>query len=169
MRKTEVSIIIPMKDKWELSDQCIRSILTKSSYTNYEIIVLDNRSEEVRTKKWFEQIQQLDSRVKVIEADMEFNWSKLNNYGVSKATGDVFVFLNNDTLIISEDWMERLAENALRKDIGVVGGLLLYPDDTIQHAGVVVGMVDGRITCLRAWILYILEVRLYHLYLAAMF
>ena len=138
--ETKVSIIIPMKDKWELSDQCIRSILTKSSYTNYEIIVLDNRSEEVRTKKWFKQIQQLDSRVKVIEADMEFNWSKLNNYGVSKATGDVFVFLNNDTLIISEDWMERLAENALRKDIGVVGGLLLYPDDTIQHAGVVVGM-----------------------------
>lgn len=138
--ETKVSIIIPMKDKWELSDQCIRSILTKSSYTNYEIIVLDNRSEEEKTKKWFEQIQQLDSRVKVIEADMEFNWSKLNNYGVSKATGDVFVFLNNDTLIISEDWIERLAENALRKDIGVVGGLLLYPDDTIQHAGVVVGM-----------------------------
>ena len=71
---------------------------------------------------------------------MEFNWSKLNNFGVSLAIGDVFIFLNNDTLIISEDWIERLSENALRDDIGLVGALLLYPDNTIQHAGVVVGM-----------------------------
>lgn len=136
----KVSIIVPMKDKWELSNQCVRSILSKSSYTNYEILILNNRSEEKQTEQWFKQIQDFDSRVQVLDADMEFNWSKLNNYGVAHANGDVFIFLNNDTLVISEDWIERLAENALRKDIGIVGGLLLYPDDTIQHAGVVVGM-----------------------------
>lgn len=137
---TLISIIIPMKDKWKMTEECIHSILEKSSYSNFEIIVLDNRSEEDATRAWFERIQLEDRRICVIRADMEFNWSKLNNYGMSVAKGDVFVFLNNDTLVISGDWLERLAENALRSDIGVVGGLLLYPDNTIQHAGVVVGI-----------------------------
>lgn len=138
--KMIVSIIIPMKDKWEMSDQCVQSILDKSTYQDYEIILLNNRSEKQETYQWFEHIKEVDNRIHVFDADMEFNWSKLNNYGVSLASGDVFIFLNNDTLIISEDWIERLSENALRKDIGLVGALLLYPDDTIQHAGVVVGM-----------------------------
>lgn len=133
-----ISIIIPMKDHWEMTDACIKSIFEKSTYSNYEIIVLDNRSEKDDTFAWFEEVCK-DSRVRVIKADMEFNWSKINNYGVKHANGDVFVFLNNDTLVITEDWLERLAENALRPDVGVVGGLLLYEDNTIQHAGVVVG------------------------------
>lgn len=133
-----ISIIIPMKDHWDMTDACIKSIFEKSTYSNYEIIVLDNRSEKEDTFAWFEEVQK-DSRVRVIKADMEFNWSKLNNFGMRHASGEVFVFLNNDTLIISEDWLERLAENALRPDMGVVGGLLLYEDNTIQHAGVVVG------------------------------
>ena len=136
----KISVIIPMKDKWEMTAACIDSIVQKSTYQNYEIIVLDNRSEQEDTKKWFEQITAQDQRVSVILADMEFNWSKLNNFGMKYASGEVYVFLNNDTLVISPDWLERLAENALRKEIGVVGGLLLYPDGTIQHAGVVVGM-----------------------------
>ena len=135
-----VSIIIPMRDKWELTDACIRSILKKSSYKTFEILVLDNRSQQPESLEWMEQISRADSRVRILKADMEFNWSRLNNYGVSQANGDVFIFLNNDTLIISEDWIERLCENACRDDIGVVGGLLLYPDDTIQHAGVGVGI-----------------------------
>ena len=135
-----ISIILPMKDKWELTDQCIKSILEKSTYQNYEILIMNNRSEEEETLRWFDTIVQTDSRIKVIPADIEFNWSAINNLGVSHASGEIFVFLNNDTLIISPDWLERLAENALRHDIGVVGGLLLYPDNTIQHAGVVVGM-----------------------------
>ena len=139
-KETLISIIIPMKDKWEMTEECIHSILKKSSYANYEIILLDNRSEEAATHAWFERIQCEDRRIRVVSADMEFNWSKLNNYGMSVAKGDIFVFLNNDTLVISEDWLDRLAENALRPDIGVVGGLLLYPDNTIQHAGVVVGI-----------------------------
>ena len=134
-----VSIIMPMKDKSELSAQCVDSIIAKSTYSNYEIIVLDNRSEEEKTFEWFEQIRKADARVKVISADMEFNWSKINNYGIEHANGEVFIFLNNDTVIITPDWIERLCENALREDIGVVGPLLLYEDETIQHAGVVVG------------------------------
>ena len=134
-----VSIIIPMKDHWEMTDACIKSIFQKSTYRNFEIIILDNRSEKEDTFKWFTEVQKKE-HVRVVDADMEFNWSKLNNFGVQHANGDVFVFLNNDTLVISEDWLERLAENALRPDVGVVGGLLLYEDDTIQHAGVVVGI-----------------------------
>ena len=134
-----ISIIIPMKDHWEMTDACIKSIQEKSSYRNFEIIVLDNRSEKDETFRWFEQVQK-NHFVRVIKADMEFNWSKLNNFGIRHAKGDVFVFLNNDTLVIAQDWLERLAENTLRPDMGVVGGLLLYEDNTIQHSGVVVGM-----------------------------
>ncbi|WP_051598557.1 glycosyltransferase [Selenomonas ruminantium] len=136
----KASIIIPMKDKYELTDACVKSIIEKSNYSNYEIIILDNNSEKVDTISWLEKIIKFDKRIRVEKADMEFNWSKINNYGVSLSSGDVFVFLNNDTVIISNDWLERLMENAMRKDTGVVGAMLLYEDDTIQHAGVVVGM-----------------------------
>jgi len=138
--KPFVSIIIPMRDKYDMTAECIKSILEKSSYKDFEILLLDNRSEKEETKLWLKHISLQDSRVHVVTADMEFNWSKLNNFGVAHANGDIFIFLNNDTLVISEDWIERLCENALRYDIGVVGALLLYPDETIQHAGVVVGM-----------------------------
>ena len=136
----KVSIIIPMKDQCALSDACVKSIIEKTSYENYEILLLDNRSEKLETFEWFDEIKKLDPRIRVIKADMEFNWAKLNNFGVANSKGDVFVFLNNDTVVISPDWLERLTENALRADIGVVGALLLYEDETIQHAGVVVGM-----------------------------
>lgn len=135
-----VSIIIPTKDKCDLTNDCVQSILSKTIYSNYEILILDNRSEEQESFLWFESIQKQDERVKVIKADFEFNWSKLNNYGMRHARGEVFVFLNNDTLIISEDWLDRLVGQALRPEVGVVGPLLLYDDDTIQHAGVVVGI-----------------------------
>lgn len=135
-----ISIIIPFKDRWEMTNDCVRSVLQNSSYLDYEILLLNNRSEKQDTAAWAERIQREDKRVRVIDADMEFNWSKLNNFGVSHAKGDVYVFLNNDTKVISSDWLERLSENALRPDTGAVGALLLYPDDTIQHAGVVVGL-----------------------------
>lgn len=137
--KPLVSIIMPMKDHWDMSRDCVDSILEKSTYENYEILILDNRSEQPDTFRWFEQVQQKDSRVKVLRADMEFNWSKLNNFGIRHAKGDVFIFMNNDMKVISPDWMERLCENALREEIGVVGPMLLFEDDTIQHAGIVVG------------------------------
>ena len=136
---TMVSIIIPMKDKWELTEACIKSIEDKSTWKNYEIIILDNRSKEKGTYKWLKSVRKNNPRVQVVKADMEFNWSKLNNFGMQHAKGDVYIFLNNDTLVISPDWMERLSEKALLNEVGAVGPLLLYEDDTIQHAGVVVG------------------------------
>lgn len=135
-----VSIIIPMKDKWELTNNCIESILQKTSYSNYEILILDNRSTQKETFEWFKKVKAKDCRIRILKARMRFNWSKINNFGIKKARGELYVFLNNDTLIISEDWLQRLAENALRKDVGVVGAQLLYEDNTIQHAGVVLGI-----------------------------
>lgn len=139
-KKPLVSIIIPMKDKWELTKQCVESIEEKSSYSNYEILILDNRSEEPETFEWFHEVESKYNNVKIIKADFEFNWSKLNNYGMQFAKGEAYIFLNNDILIISSDWIETLCENVMRDDVGVAGPLLLYEDDTIQHAGIIVGM-----------------------------
>ena len=138
--KPMVSIIIPMRDMAELTDQCIQSIISKSTYKNFEIIIIDNNSSEQDTFNWFCKIKEQDPRIDVIKADFEFNWSKINNYGMRHAKGTAYIFLNNDTTIITGDWIERLCENALREDIGAVGPLLLFEDGTIQHAGVVVGM-----------------------------
>ena len=135
-----VSIIIPMKDQYILSKQCVESIIEKSTYSNYEILILNNRSEQKETFEWFKDVQKKYSNICVLDADFEFNWSKLNNFGIRHAKGEIYVFLNNDTVVISEDWLERLIENAVRPDVGVVGPLLLYDDDTIQHAGVVIGI-----------------------------
>ncbi|WP_379157443.1 glycosyltransferase [Paenibacillus sp. sgz5001063] len=135
----KVSIIIPTKDKVELLEPCVSSILQKTSYPDYEILIINNNSVEKETFDWFEQ-QKTRPAVRIIDANYEFNWSKLNNHGIREASGEVYVFLNNDTLIISEDWLQRLMEKAQREDVGTVGGLLLYEDNTIQHAGVVIGL-----------------------------
>lgn len=135
-----LSVIIPTKDYAPLLKACVESILEKTSYSNFEVLILDNNSEEEATFACFKELQEKDARVRVIEARFPFNWSKLNNFGVQHSRGEVLVFLNNDTVVLSPDWLERLTENALRPDVGAVGALLLYEDDTIQHAGVVVGM-----------------------------
>jgi len=137
-----VSMVIPFKDKSDLTDACVKSILEKTTYRNYEILLLNNRSAEEETKKWMQSVTKLDARIRVLDCDMEFNWSKINNFGVTHSDAAAFVFLNIDTLVISPDWLERLVENAMRDDVGVVGAQLLYEDHTIQHAGVVVGMSD---------------------------
>jgi len=140
MNNGKVSIIIPTKDKVELLDQCIQSILDKTTYQNYEIIIINNRSIEQESLLYFEKIQ--CENIKVLNADIEFNWSKLNNIGIRNSDADVFVFLNNDTKIIERNWLDYMTSDCARADVGVVGGLLLYEDDTIQHAGVVVGLID---------------------------
>ncbi|WP_166224543.1 glycosyltransferase [Pseudomonas atagonensis] len=134
------SIVIPTKDKVELLSECISSIIGKSTCQNFEIIVLDNNSTEIDTFNYFDFIQKEDSRVRVVPAAFEFNWSRLNNLGASKSSGDVLVFLNNDTSVISPDWLEKLGGYSSLDDVGVVGALLLFADGTIQHSGVVVGM-----------------------------
>lgn len=137
---TLVSIIIPTKDHADDLKIAIDSVIEKTNYKNYEIIILNNNSEKEETFIYFKELEEIYDFIRVIEASYGFNWSKLNNHGIREAKGNVFVFLNNDVKVINGEWLERLAEKALRPNTGIVGGMLLYEDDTIQHAGVVVGM-----------------------------
>lgn len=142
IRKTSlVSIIIPTKDLADALEVCLKSIFSKTTYPDYEVIVIDNGSREAKTFKCFDYWQQQESdRFKVYKYDVPFNYSQINNYAVTKAEGDYLLFLNNDTEIITPDWIEGMVEQAQRLSIGAVGCLLLYPDNTIQHAGVVLGI-----------------------------
>ncbi|MCT7593184.1 glycosyltransferase family 2 protein [Aliarcobacter butzleri] len=135
-----VSIIIPTKDAVNYLETCINSIVNLSTYKNYEILILNNNSEKEETFEWFKKVQQKYSFVKIIEANYEFNWSKLNNHGIKESKGDVFIFLNNDIEVITPNWIERLASKSLQPNVGTVGALLLFEDNTIQHSGVVVGL-----------------------------
>ncbi|MDG1904916.1 MAG: glycosyltransferase [Arenicella sp.] len=138
-----VSIVIPFKDKPELLEACLTSILNRSTYANFEIVGVSNNSERAETTEMMERFCELDSRVKFVEHNIPFNFSAICNYGVEHSTGEYVVLLNNDIEIISSDWLERLLEHAQRPEIGAVGGKLLYPDGRIQHAGIVVGMVGA--------------------------
>jgi GT2 family glycosyltransferase len=133
------SIVIPTRDRIDLLDVCVSTLHRLTVDQPYEILILDNGSVEPETHEWFARAC-LDPRVRVIPADVPFNWSALNNIATRQARGDVLVFLNNDTEVIDGQWLERLVEISLRDDTGVCGPLLLYGDGTIQHAGVVVGM-----------------------------
>ena len=136
-----VSIIIPTKDLADTLDVCLKSIFSNTTYPNYEVIVIDNGSTEAQTFKCFEYWQQQQpERFKCYTYDVPFNYSQINNYAVEKAEGDYLLFLNNDTEVITPDWIEAMVEQAQRESIGAVGTLLLYPDDTVQHAGVVLGI-----------------------------
>ncbi len=139
-KKPLVSVIIPTKDHADLLKNAIESIEKRTDYPYYEIVVLDNNSAEEETFSYFEELVRDYGNVRVEKAAFPFNWSKLNNFGIEKARGDVFIFLNNDVEVISREWMTRLTEKALQEHVGVVGALLLYEDNTIQHAGVVAGM-----------------------------
>ncbi len=136
-----VSIIIPTKDLGETLDKCLESIFTKSLYPHYEVILIDNGSVEEYTNNVIEKwsIQEAD-RFRSYRLDIPFNFSTLNNYAVNQAKGDYLLFLNNDTEVISPDWIDAMVEQAQRASIGAVGSLLLYSDNTIQHAGVILGV-----------------------------
>jgi glycosyltransferase involved in cell wall biosynthesis len=136
----KISIIIPTKDKLEFLKPCIESILAKSVWKNYEIVILNNNSIEDATFLYFKKIQAIYKFIKVIDAFFDFNWSKLNNLGCKSATGKYLIFLNNDVSVITPEWMERLCECASLPNIAAVGASLLYEDNTLQHAGVTVGM-----------------------------
>ena len=136
----KVSIIIPTRDRVDLLQPCVESILELTTWDNFEIIILDNGSTDTDTLDYLNGLHELDTRINVFSADMPFNWSRLNNFGSKCANGDVLVFLNNDTKVITEDWLQSLAGYSCLPDVGTVGALLLFEDGTIQHSGVVVGM-----------------------------
>ncbi len=135
----KASIIIPFKDQHDVTEKCIKSILGKTKYSNYEIILVNNNSYEVDTLNFINEYKN-NPKIKIIDYDDSFNYSKINNYATSFATGDVFVFLNNDTEIIDENWLEFLIGDAIQEGVGAVGGKLYYPDYSIQHIGVVIGL-----------------------------
>ena len=135
-----VSIVIPTRDRVDLLDACIRSIYRSDPQVSFEIVVLDNRSTAPESHAWFANAQERHENLRVIQADYDFNWSKLNNRGIDASKGRVILFLNNDVEVLTRDWLVRLAAQALRPDVGAVGALLLYPDGSVQHAGVVIGL-----------------------------
>lgn len=134
-----VSIVICTRNQYKLLHTCIQSITNKTTYPRYEVIIVDNGSDEARTLNYLKQIPQKDARVRVIRDDSPFNYSALNNMAVGHAQGDVVALLNNDIEVINGDWLTEMVGHALRPEVGCVGAKLLYPDDTIQHAGVLVG------------------------------
>ena len=134
-----VSVIIPNKDHHPDLDLCIRSLQEKGTYKNLEFIVIENNSTEKATFEYYEKIQKEFSNVKVVTWKEGFNFSAINNFGVQSAKGEYLLFLNNDTEIIEKDVIQEMLGYCQREDVGAVGARLLYQDDTIQHAGVVVG------------------------------
>lgn len=135
----KISIIIPNKDHKKDLKRCIKSIL-KSTYKNYEIIIVENNSKEKNIFKYYKKLEK-NPNIKIEKCEMSiFNYSKLNNYGASKANGEYFVFLNNDTKIITNNWLETIIGNCQREEIGAIGAKLIYKNKRIQHAGVVLNL-----------------------------
>lgn len=135
-----ISIIIPSKDHTEDLDKCITSIVEKSTWKNYEIIVVENNSDKKGTFLYYKEIQTRYDNVKVVYWKGAFNYSAINNYGADFASGDYYILLNNDIEVITPGWMELMLGYCQRKDVGIVGAKLYYPDNTVQHCGVVIGV-----------------------------
>ena len=138
--KPLVSLLIPFRDKPELLEACISSILAKTSYQRFEIIGIDNNSSEASTQRVMQALQARDSRVRFVRYEAPFNYSAINNFGATQARGEHLLFLNNDTEVLDSGWLEALLAHSQRRNVGVVGAKLLYSDDTIQHSGVIVGV-----------------------------
>lgn len=137
----KVSIIIPTKDKADVLKVCLDSIFEKTTYRHFEVLVVDNNSEEKATFELFDDFtKKHPNQFKVARTEKPFNFSFLMNFGRNQVNGSYLVLLNNDTEVIAEDWLEGFIEQSQRKEIGVVGCKLLYPNNTIQHAGVILGL-----------------------------
>ncbi len=134
-----VSLLIPTRDKYDILHKCVNSILEKTTYTNYEIIILNNETTCKKTLNYFEYIKKYKN-ITILEYHHPFNYSAINNFGVSHAKGELVGLINNDVEIINKGWLTEMVQHALRKEIGAVGAKLYYDNDTIQHAGVVLGI-----------------------------
>lgn len=143
----KISIVIPNKDHIDDLRRCVNSILEKSTYDNYELIIVENNSKQETTFEYYKQISD-NPKIKVVTYSMsdgeKFNYSKVNNFGASQASGEYILLLNNDTEVITVNWMEELLMYAQRSDVACVGAKLYYPNKTIQHAGVVLALGAHR-------------------------
>lgn len=135
-----VSIIVPTRNGLEFLKPCIESIYEKTDYDNYEIIIVDNGSDDAQCIEYLKSLEAASNRVRVLRDDRPFNYSSLNNYAVGHAKGDILLLLNNDVEVIEKDWLGEMVSIACQPDVGAVGAKLLYSDETIQHAGVVLGL-----------------------------
>ena len=134
-----ISVIIPSKDHINDLELCISSIEEKTTWKNYEIIIVENNSVEKETFVYYETLKNRYPNVRILTWKKEFNYSAINNFAVREAQGEYLLFLNNDVEIITESWLEEMLQLCQQKDVGMAGAKLYYPDDTIQHAGVVIG------------------------------
>jgi len=134
-----VSIIIPTRDRLDLLRQCVDGVLQRTDYPKLEIIIVDNGSIEAETHDWYCTLQN-DKRIRILDEPGEFNFSRLCNSGMEAVRGEVYVLLNNDIEVINADWLSVMVAHALRPEVGAVGAKLYYPDGSIQHGGVVLGI-----------------------------
>lgn len=135
----KVSIIIPTHNRADLLKKCLDSIQKHTIYNNYEIIVVDNNSYENETLDYLTEIS-ANTQIRVIKYPHPFDFSAINNFAANQADGELLLFLNNDTEVISNEWLEAMIEHTVRPEIGAVGARLLYPNNTVQHAGVILGI-----------------------------
>ena len=154
-----ISILIPSKDHVDDLRTCLDSIHSRSTWKNYEILIIENNSTEEKTFLYYDEIEKSCPDTKVLyyterpvfdkdgnlkrETEKPFNYPELNNYAAEQAEGDYLLLLNNDTEVITADWLQKMLGYCQREDVGIVGAKLYYPDDTIQHAGVIVGLSGG--------------------------
>ncbi len=143
LSEDKISILIPNKDHVDDLRRCVESIKARSTYDNYEIIIIENNSEEKATFDYYKTLEGQE-KITVVTYKGEFNYSKINNFGAGYATGKYLLLLNNDTQVITMNWLENMLMYAQRDDVGAVGAKLYYGDRTIQHAGVVVGLGAHR-------------------------
>lgn len=134
-----VSILIPTRDAVDLLRRCVESILAKSAYPHYEIIIVDNQSADPAALRYLLALER-DRTARIVRYDRPFNYAALNNFAARQARGELLLFLNNDTEVIEAEWLEALAEHALRPEVGAVGARLLYPDGRLQHGGIILGL-----------------------------
>jgi len=134
-----VSIIIPTKNGKALVKQCINSLYKKTLYPRFEILLVDNQSDELDALHYFKQLES-DGKVRLIPYDKPFNYSAINNYAVTQAKGEFVILMNNDVEILSESWLTEIVANINRPEIGCVGAKLYYPDGKLQHGGVITGL-----------------------------
>jgi GT2 family glycosyltransferase len=135
----KVSLVIPTKDQVELLKGCVSSVLARTQYEHFELVIVDNQSQHVDTQEFLKSVRS-DKKVRVLRYDQPFNFSAINNHALRSIESEYVVFLNNDTEVISPDWLTSMLEFAQREDVGAVGAKLYYPNDTVQHAGVVIGL-----------------------------
>jgi len=135
----KVSIIIPTRDHKSVLEACVSSLLSKTDYADFEVIIMDNQSQQADALTYLKELANHDT-VSVVKHDKAFNYSEINNRAVELASGEVIILLNNDVEVINDSWLKELVGLAMQDDVGCVGAKLLYPDQSIQHAGIVMGL-----------------------------